>query len=120
MIRYVDSSGWTWDVCEVARDLVADATSATATDPPPAARDAARPFADHHRRRGADGPADRPARSSPPGAPARRTTDDPFAADSALYFLSRIGTRKLRHYPPSWHELPHAELEALCWSADVV
>ena len=117
MIRYVDSSGWTWDVCEVARDLDAADGAGEAPDAGHATL-AASPRPGERERRAAltDGPADlRPI----PRADRAPADMDPFG-DCALYFLSRLGTRKLRHYPPGWDALPQPELEALCSSAEVV
>ncbi len=101
MIRYVDSAGWTWEVCELA-DRPAAPASPTA-DAGPIARPAdARPV---HR-----GAADRPPSSA----------DDPLAGLGApelpgeLYFFSRVGARKLRDYPPTWTQLSRTGLEALC------
>ena len=101
MIRYVDSAGWTWEVCELAdRPAAPDSHSA---DAGPIARPAdALPV---HR-----GVADRPPSSD----------DDPLARLGApelpgeLYFFSRVGARKLRDYPPTWTQLSRTGLEALC------
>jgi hypothetical protein len=102
VIRYVDSSGWTWAVCELADRLGANAPADDAADAAPAAS-TSRPFAP----RLAD---DAPAHP-----------DDPDGdAPGALYFLSRVGTRKLRGYPSSWSQLPRAGLEALCAAAEEV
>ena len=103
MIRYVDSCGWTWAVCELA------------DRPTPDAADAA-----------PDTPAERaaPAVSLTDRSVALAATpgdaDPDDAADAApgdLYFFSRLGTRKLRGYPARWAELPRAGLEALCQRA---
>ena len=87
MVKYVDSSGWTWEVCELATGPA---------DAPP------RPTA--VRRETSRGLAD-----SPPDR-----TDSGPAGDGTLYFLSRRGTRKLRRYPRVWSSLPREELEELC------
>jgi len=104
VIRYVDSCGWTWAVCELADRPTPDAASAAA-----------------------DTPAGRGAPASPltdrPVALAATLGDaDPYDADEPtapgeLYFFSRLGTRKLRGYPARWAELPRAGLEALCQKA---
>ena len=122
MIRYVDSSGWTWDVCEVARDLD-DGDGAIAAPDSGMTTLAASPRARERDPRATltDGPAElRPIPHADSARGSSGEDSDPFGDDAALYFLSRLGTRKLRHYPPSWHELPRTELEALCWSAEIV
>ena len=106
VIRYVDSSGWTWAVCELADRLGANepadaAVAASDATSQPAARHDGRLHAGPH-------PADA-APSDAEGAP-----DDPAGQ---LYFFSRVGTRKLRGYPSSWSQLPRAGLEALCAAA---
>lgn len=87
MVKYVDSSGWTWEVCELA-DRLADPPSSLAT-----------------LRRGAA----RPAADAPPGP-----VEAAAVGDGTLYFLSRRGTRKLRRYPRVWSSLPREALEELC------
>lgn len=89
MVKYVDSSGWTWEVCELA-DGLADAPPRTAT----VRREGAR----------APAPADAPTLTAEGGPP----------GDGTLYFLSRRGTRKLRRYPRVWSSLPREQLEELC------
>lgn len=89
MIRYVDSSGWTWEVCELA--------PGTSAAPP----------ADGARAVEAVPLADRPPRTA-------HDAVDHENEIGALYFFSRLGTRKLREYPPAWSELARADLEALC------
>ena len=102
MIRYVDSAGWTWEVCELADR--------------PAAPDS--PTADA-------GPITTPADALPvhPGLadrPVPHVAADPLARLDAsegpgeLYFFSRVGARKLRDYPPTWTQLSRTGLEALC------
>jgi hypothetical protein len=88
VIRYVDSAGWTWEVCELADRPAPDAPAAAA----PTAR---------------TGPS-----SLPPGladAPL-----DSLDVSGELYFFSRVGARKLREYPPTWTQLSRDGLEALC------
>ena len=110
MIRYVDSSGWTWEVCELADRL---GTVEPAEAAPAAAAASTMPTAAPHRADGRLAPATGLADAS--------SADDVGSADDAsagqLYFFSRVGTRKLRGYPPSWSQLPRAELEALCDAA---
>ena len=108
MIRYVDSSGWTWAVCELADRLGTIATavagsSATvpATTGPLAVRSS-------------DGRLH--VASQLADAPASADADAP----GELYFLSRLGTRKLREYPASWSQLSRDGLEALCAEAEDV
>lgn len=102
MIRYVDSAGWTWEVCELA-DRPAAPASPTADAGPIARPTDAIPV---HQ-----GVADRPL---------SRVAADPLAhLDGAevpgeLYFFSRVGARKLRDYPPTWTQLSRTGLEALC------
>ena len=95
MIRYVDSAGWTWEVCELA--------DRNATSAPPA---------------GPARPADRLARAplAPPIVADRAAPEpDPLDAMGELYFFSRVGARKLRgDYPPTWTQLSRTDLEALC------
>ena len=96
MIRYVDSAGWTWEVCELADRHAAIVPS------PTAAFSGALPV---H-----PGLADR---AEPP--------DDPLAGiamPGELYFFSRVGARKLRDYPPTWTTLSRTGLEALCDRAE--
>jgi hypothetical protein len=78
VIRYTDSAGWSWRVCEVA---------------------------------------DR--------APAADREDEPLVPEvepghGRLYFFSRLGTRRLLHYPESWPSLPHRDLEELCHQAELL
>lgn len=90
MIRYVDSAGWTWEVCELAdRPAPAAPTVVAGLADRPAAAIAFRP-----------GPADLPP--------------DPLDVPGELYFFSRVGARKLRDYPPTWTQLSRTGLEALC------
>jgi len=102
VIRYVDSAGWTWEVCELADRPAA---------PAPRTADA--------------GPNAGPAGAIPlhPGIADRAPSpaaDDPLARLDAppgpgeLYFFSRVGARKLRDYPPTWTQLSRTGLEALC------
>jgi hypothetical protein len=99
VIRYVDSCGWTWAVCELADRPPAEAPEGAAAIP-----------------------SDRPALAGPvadrPLALAATRGDAPPADDAEepgeLYFFSRLGTRKLRGYPAAWAALPRAGLEALC------
>lgn len=91
MVRYVDSSGWTWEVCELG---------AMPPQPPPTVRREATLSTPRHEM------ADR----SPPPAPAPATVN----GDGTLYFMSRRGTRKLRGYPRVWSSLTRQQLEALC------
>ena len=99
MIRSVDSAGWTWEVCELADRHV-----------PPAFPRA--DFLSATRSAGAipvhPGLADRLAPTD---------AGDPLAGSEAsgeLYFVSRVGARKLRGYPPTWTQLSRTGLEALC------
>ena len=97
MVRYVDSAGWTWQVCEYAdrapddRQPPLDARLGSIT----ASREPAAATVEQPMR--ADGP---------PGSDPER--------DRTLYFFSRRGTRKLRGSPSTWSELPRQQLEALC------
>lgn len=92
MIRYVDSAGWTWEVCELA-DRPAPAAPAAAVVP----TDRADPIALH------PGLADAPLDSL-----------ESLDVSGELYFFSRVGARKLREYPPTWTRLSRDGLEALC------
>lgn len=105
MIRYVDSCGWTWAVCELADRQTPDAAGAASATP--AERIApAFPLTD------------RPvALAATLGDADPDDADDELAAPGDLYFFSRLGTRKLRGYPARWAELPRAGLEALCQRA---
>ena len=99
MIRYVDSAGWTWEVCELA-----DRRAATGPHPVgarPAARRPTDAIAVH------PGVADRP-RGDAGDALAG------FGGAGELYFFSRVGARKLRDYPTTWTQLSRRGLEALC------
>lgn len=89
MVRYVDSSGWTWEVCELD-DKPPHA--------PPAARRETGAFASRHEL------ADR----------ASKTASTSADGGGTLYFISRRGTRKLNGYPRVWSSLPRQQLEALC------
>lgn len=122
VLRYVDSSGWTWEVCEVARDLDAGSGSEDAPAPDAPSLPAATPPREREMRAALpDGPADlRPIPRADRADGRGGEETDPFADDGALYFLSRLGTRKLRRYPSSWHELARTELEALCSRAELV
>ena len=100
MIRYVDSAGWTWEVCELADRRAADTAPAGAVTPPPGLR-AAPP-------RVGDAIAVHPGLADAPPA------DDAPVEPGELYFLSRVGTRKLRDYPATWTSLSRTGLEALC------
>lgn len=92
MVRYVDSSGWTWEVCELG---------AKPPQPSPTSRrDATTQLAPRHEL------ADRTPLSVPAAAPT--------SGDGTLYFMSRLGTRKLRGYPRVWSSLTRQQLEALC------
>ena len=101
MIRYVDSAGWTWQVCELADRPAAPASPSADAGPNarPADARAAHP-----------GLADRPA---PPAPDPLAHLDVPELAGE-LYFFSRVGARKLRDYPPTWTQLSRTGLEALC------
>lgn len=88
MVRYVDSSGWTWEVCELDDQP---------PHPPPAPRRETTAFVPRHEL------ADRP-----PIAPG------PADGDGTLYFISRRGTRKLSGYPRVWSSLSRQQLEVLC------
>ena len=111
VIRYIDSAGWHWQVCEVADrrggDAPADDAHPDEASPRPAAATSA-PLADMT---SADmspadmPPADMPQTEGPPGQ---------------LYFFSRLGTRRTRRYPAAWPSLPPADLEALCYGAPVL
>ena len=90
MIRYVDSAGWTWEVCELA-DRPAPAASLAVAAP---------------RGRPADAVAFHPGLADAP--------PDPLEIPGELYFFSRVGARKLRDYPPTWTQLSRTGLEALC------
>ena len=100
MIRYVDSAGWTWEVCELADR---PAPAAPSADAGPIARPA-------DARTVHPGLADRPAPLA--DAPFDRLL--PIDASGELYFFSRVGARKLRDYPPTWTQLSRTGLEALC------
>ena len=96
MIRYVDSSGWTWAVCELADRPHPGGSAAEAA--PPVERQLTR----------------WPTRAD---APRDGLEEEADAPPGELYFFSRLGTRKLRGYPARWAELPRAGLEALCAQA---
>ena len=104
MIRYVDSCGWTWAVCELADRPTPDAADA-APDTPAERPAPAFPLAD------------RPVALAAVHGDAAPDAADERAAPGDLYFFSRLGTRKLRGYPARWAELPRAGLEALCQKA---
>jgi hypothetical protein len=107
VIRYVDSCGWTWAVCELADRPGRDSATATA-DAPAERRTSSTPLPDRPlavARMRADGPPADVAADEPPGE---------------LYFFSRFGTRKLRGYPAAWAALPRAGLEALCARAQTI
>ena len=100
MIRYVDSAGWTWEVCELADRPAPTAPNADAGPVAgPADARAVHP-----------GLADRPA----PLADAPLERLEPVELPGELYFFSRVGARKLRDYPPTWTQLSRTGLEALC------
>jgi hypothetical protein len=110
VIRYVDSCGWTWAVCELADRPGPDSADADA-DAPPGRRARAAP------------PPDRPLALAPhraAGGPADLPAGDAGEPPGELYFFSRLGTRKLRGYPAAWAVLPRAGLEALCERAQVI
>jgi hypothetical protein len=114
VIRYVDSSGWTWAVCELADRPSADGLADAAPVERPALLAERRLTLSPPR---ADAAPDWP--DDVAGDTADDTADDPDADDAMdapgeLYFFSRLGTRKLRGYPARWAALPRAELEALC------
>ena len=109
VIRYIDSAGWHWQVCEVADRRRQARSEAPAEDPAEDQRSArpavSAPLADAL-------PADtRPADARP------ADDDDP---PGQLYFFSRLGTRRTRRYPAAWPSLPIADLEALCLGAQVL
>jgi len=89
VVRYVDSSGWTWEVCEL-------------DDKPPHAPPNAR------RDKGAFASRHELADVAPKGGVASPD------GDGTLYFISRRGTRKLNGYPRVWSSLTRQQLEALC------
>ena len=97
MVRYVDSAGWTWQVCEYADRAPDDRQPSldSRLGDVSAGRDVPVPSVRHAT------PAD-----SPPGSDVER--------DRTLYFFSRRGTRKLLGSPATWSELPRQQLEALC------
>ena len=97
MVRYVDSAGWTWQVCEYADRAPDD------RQPPLDSRlgDLA-------------GSRELPAPSARRTTPADRPPGTDPERDRTLYFFSRRGTRKLRGSPATWSELPRQQLEALC------
>ena len=103
MIRYVDSAGWTWEVCELADRRAASTPSAAATWPA-VSRGAAPRLGD--------------AVAAHPGLADRAPVADdplaPLAESGELYFFSRVGARKLRDYPATWTQLSRTGLEALC------
>lgn len=108
MIRYVDSAGWTWEVCELADR---PALGASPADVP----------ADRHADGFADSLAVRPGRADrrvplADARPADAALDrlGPLDVPGELYFFSRVGARKLRDYPPTWTQLSRTGLEALC------
>lgn len=96
MIRYVDSSGWTWDVCELDDRPLPPTRSLLSA--PPGRADAG------------------PLPPQAPATPRHELADRPAASDGdgTLYFISRRGTRKLSGYPRVWSSLPREQLEALC------
>jgi hypothetical protein len=99
VIRYVDSAGWTWEVCELA-----DLDTPTRTHPGADARPPAPPAA---RRDGA-------LAIHPAPADSTLAAPDDLPAAGELYFLSRVGTRKLHDYPSAWFALSRDGLEELC------
>ena len=102
MIRYVDSCGWTWAVCELADRPTPDAAD-VAPDTPVERTAPTFPLTD------------RPVALAAMRGDAEPDEDD--EAPGELYFFSRLGTRKLRGYPTRWAELPRAGREALCQRA---
>lgn len=99
MIRYVDSAGWTWEVCELA-DRRAPAAPAAADRAGYAEAIPLHP-----------GIADR---SGPLAVAAPPEPPEALDVPGQLYFFSRVGARKLRDYPPTWTQLSRTGLEALC------
>lgn len=104
MIRYVDSAGWTWEVCELEpQNAAATIAGGTARSGQNVVPDV---FSDVEvARRG--------------GVPALADVDV-AGRRGELYFFSRLGSRKLRRYPTAWCQLARAELEALCARAEEI
>lgn len=100
MIRYVDSAGWTWEVCELADRRATDTAPGSGATPPSGLRGTPP--------RAGDAIAVHPGLADAPPA------DESLGEPGELYFLSRVGTRKLRDYPATWTSLSRTGLEALC------